>query len=158
MTAPGTAPELRISELAELTGTTPPTIRYYESIALLPRAGRQQGGQRRYTTADVERLRFIRRCRDFDFTVDQVKTLVGLVADPGRDCIEARDLAHAHLETIRSKIAELRQLEREITVFAEQCDTLCAGGPGSKCVPLTQLTAPGRKNGSHARPMARHRR
>ena len=132
--------ELKIGELADRTGTTTPTIRYYESIDLLPAAERQRGGQRRYSEADVRRLRFIRRCRDFGFSVDQVRTLVTLVDDPTRDCVEARDLAHAHLVTVRDKIAELRALERDLTEFAEQCDTLCTGGPGTSCVPLTQLT------------------
>lgn len=136
----GSPADLRIGDVAERTGTTAPTIRYYEAIALLPRADRQGGGQRRYSEADVRRLTFIRRCRDFGFGVEQVRALVALVEDPTRDCVEARDLAHAHLTTVRAKIAELRALEREITVFAEQCDTLCAGGPGAKCVPLTQLT------------------
>jgi DNA-binding transcriptional MerR regulator len=145
---------LRIGELAARAGTTPPTIRYYEAIDLLPRAGRQRGGQRRYTEADVERLTFIRRCRDFGFGIDQVKALLGLVADPTRDCIEARDLAHANLRTVRARIAELRALERAIATFAEQCDALCAGGPGGNCVPLTRLTArdapPGARRGRRA--------
>ena len=53
--------ELKIGELAEWTGTSVPTIRYYEQIGLLPRAPRQAGGQRVYGRNDVERLTFIRR-------------------------------------------------------------------------------------------------
>ncbi|MEA2470711.1 MAG: MerR family transcriptional regulator, repressor of the yfmOP operon, partial [Thermoleophilaceae bacterium] len=48
---------LRIGEVAELTGTTPRTIRYYEEIGLLPEASDRVSGKRRlYTQADVERL------------------------------------------------------------------------------------------------------
>ena len=52
-TAPRT---LRIGEVAELTGVTPRTIRYYEEIGLLGGgAERVQGKHRLYTEADVER-------------------------------------------------------------------------------------------------------
>jgi DNA-binding transcriptional MerR regulator len=83
--------ELKIGELAEWTGTSVPTIRYYEQIGLLPRAPRQAGGQRVYGRDDVERLTFIRRCREFDFSIDQVRALVAIVHDPKSSCLDARD-------------------------------------------------------------------
>src|SRR3712207_4811466 len=86
------AEALKIGALAERTGTTTPTIRYYEAIGLLPPAGRQAGGQRRYGDDDVRRLTFVRRCREFGFSVEQVRDLVALVEDPARDCTEARDI------------------------------------------------------------------
>ncbi len=46
--------KLRIGELAELTGTTPRTIRYYEEIGLLPGAEREQGKHRLYAERDVD--------------------------------------------------------------------------------------------------------
>ncbi len=60
-----TADKLRIGEVAELTGTTPRTIRYYEEIGLLPGASdREQGKHRFYTQDDVERIKEIVRMRD----------------------------------------------------------------------------------------------
>jgi DNA-binding transcriptional MerR regulator len=61
-----TAPKsLRIGEVAELTGTTPRTIRYYEEIGLLPDPeDRPQGKHRSYTDVDIERVREIIRLRD----------------------------------------------------------------------------------------------
>lgn len=134
-----TEPALRIGALAERTGTSTPTIRYYEEIGLLPRAARQSGGQRRYGEDDVRRLTFIRRCRDFGFSIEQVRALVGLVEDPRRDCVEARDIGQAHLDAIRAKLAELQELERAISTFVNRCDATCAGGPGPACVPLVEL-------------------
>jgi len=58
----------RIGEVAARSGTNAPTIRYYETIGLLPRPGRQDGNQRRYGEDDIQRLTFIRRCRAFDFS------------------------------------------------------------------------------------------
>jgi DNA-binding transcriptional MerR regulator len=67
---------LKIGALARQTGTNAPTIRYYEDIGLLPVADRASGGQRVYGTADLTRLTFIRRCREFGFSIDQVRALI----------------------------------------------------------------------------------
>lgn len=130
---------LRIGALAERAGTNAPTIRYYEDIGLLPRAHRQLGGQRSYDTDDVKRLTFIRRCREFGFSVEQVRSLVALMQDRQRDCLEARDLAQEHLAAVRVKRRELQSLERSLCAFIETCDASCRGGPGPDCVVLEDL-------------------
>jgi DNA-binding transcriptional MerR regulator len=134
--------ELKIGELAELTDTSVPTIRYYEQIGLLPRAPRQAGGQRVYSREDVERLTFIRRCRDFDFSIEQVRGLVAIVHDPESSCMDARAMAAEHLTTVRAKMRELKALERSLIAFVKSCDTSCAGGPGPECVILDDLAKP----------------
>lgn len=130
---------MRIGDLAERTGTSAPTIRYYEQIGLLRRAARQEGGQRVYSRDDVERLTFIRRCRDFDFSIEQVRTLVSILGDPNSSCMAARDMAAEQLTTVRAKMRELKALERSLIAFVESCDTSCAGGPGPDCVILEDL-------------------
>jgi DNA-binding transcriptional MerR regulator len=132
---------LKISELAQLTGTTPPSIRYYEDIGLLPIAGRQGGGQRRYDATDVRRLTFIRRCRAFGFGIGQVRELLALLDDRTRRCVAARDIGQAHLYALRAKMTELRALERSMTAFVRSCDAECAGGCGAECVPLQRLAS-----------------
>jgi DNA-binding transcriptional MerR regulator len=78
---------LRIGELAEQTGTTPRTIRYYEEIGLLGgEADRVQGKHRAYTQADVDRVDEIIRLRD----------LLGLSLDQLSQLLEAES-ARAHL-------------------------------------------------------------
>ncbi|MDO1530557.1 helix-turn-helix domain-containing protein [Fulvimonas sp. R45] len=131
--------EMKIGRLAKATDTTAPTIRYYEDIGLLPTASRQPGSQRVYGEADVRRLTFIRRCRDFGFPIDKVRLLVSLVQNRERSCSEARDLAFAHLVEIRRRLAELHELERSIASFVDSCDQSCAGGPGADCVMLEEL-------------------
>lgn len=129
----------RIGELSQRTDTSPPTIRYYESIGLLPQAERQVGNQRRYGDEDVRRLTFIRRCRDFGFSIDQVKRLAAVTRDPSKSCTEARDLAYRHLVHVRSKLEELRQLEISLARFVADCDSQCAGGPGPACTIFSEL-------------------
>lgn len=133
---------LKIGALAEQTGTSPPTIRYYEDIGLVQPADRAAGGQRTYGDEDVKLLTFIRRCRDLGFSIEQVRSLVALARDRNRSCTEARNLAQTHLETVRAKLAELKALETSIASFVDCCDNSCAGGPGPDCVILEDLTRP----------------
>ncbi|MBB3061323.1 MerR family transcriptional regulator [Microbulbifer rhizosphaerae] len=131
---------LSIGALAKAAGVTAPTIRYYEEIGLLPTPNRSASGQRVYQGADLERLIFIRRCRDFGFPIEQVRLLSGLAISPDRDCIEVRDIASAHLADVRAKLAELHELEKSLEVFVDQCEEACCGGPGRNCVVFTELT------------------
>jgi DNA-binding transcriptional MerR regulator len=130
---------LKIGALAERTGTNAPTIRYYEEIGLLRQAERQDGGQRVYSGDDVKQLTFIRRCRDFGFSIEQVRSLVSIKQDSKRSCMDARDLAQRHLTAMRAKLRELKALERSLVDFVAYCDSACAGGPGPDCAVLEDL-------------------
>ena len=131
---------LRIGQLASATGTNTPTIRYYESIGLLPAPQRQDGGQRRYDADAITRLTLVRRCREFGFSIEQVKVLADLIETPTSCCTDARDMARLHLEGIRTKLAELRALEQAVAQFVHECEDDCMGGPGPACVPLVGLS------------------
>ncbi|MGY4299889.1 DNA-binding transcriptional MerR regulator [Bradyrhizobium sp. i1.4.4] len=131
---------LKIGALAKQTGTNAPTIRYYEEIGLLRSVGRQAGNQRVYNDADVKSLTFIRRCREFGFSIDQVRSLVALLQDQTSSCVEARDLAQEHLIAVQAKLAELKALERTVAAFVADCDASCAGGSGPDCVILEDLS------------------
>lgn len=130
---------LTIGRLAELTQSNVPTIRYYEEIGLLPKAVRRMGGHRTYGTADLQRMTFIRRCREFGFPIEQVRALVALTERPDRDCVEARDVAQQHLDAVRAKLRELRALEKSLKSFVASCDAECAGGSAADCVILDEL-------------------
>ena len=130
---------LTIGKLAKAAGVTTPTIRYYEEIGLLPAADRSESGQRVYGADDLERLTFIRRCRDFGFGIDQVRLLAGLSISADKDCREVGDLARAHLKEVQTKLAELKALERSMQRFVAQCDSVCCGGPGRDCVVFKDL-------------------
>ncbi|AMO25578.1 MerR family transcriptional regulator [Ramlibacter tataouinensis] len=135
-------PPLSIGAAAKQTGCSAPTIRYYEEVGLLPAAPRTQGNQRHYDDAAIRRLTFIRRCRDFGFTIEQVRELVGLVDQPSRDCAEVRDIAQVHLLEVQKKLAELQALEASLSRFVHGCNTACAGGPAIDCTILEDLAMP----------------
>ncbi|MDB6002496.1 MAG: MerR family transcriptional regulator [Rhizobacter sp.] len=133
---------LSIGFVARRTGCTVPTIRYYEEIGLLAAAPRSDAGQRNYDDSAVRRLTFIRRCRDFGFSIDQVRELVGLVDEPQRPCIEVRDIASEHLGAVRKKLAELQALEASLSGLVVSCDAACAGGVAVDCTILEDLAHP----------------
>ena len=125
---------LRIGALARRAGTTVPTIRYYEEIGLLRPAARS-GGQRTYDNEDVRRLSFIRRCRDFDFSIDDIRTLLSLLMN-GKSCTEARELAEGRLVELRRRRLELQALEATIASLVTACANTCDGGAAPDCVIL----------------------
>jgi DNA-binding transcriptional MerR regulator len=123
---------LRIGEVAELTGTTPRTIRYYEEIGLLPgEADRVQGKHRIYTHADVERIQEIVSLRDLlGLSLDQLSKLLEaetaraelrrewqVAESPDeRKRILTESLGHiaTQLELVRGRRRELEKLEQEL--------------------------------------------
>jgi len=133
-------PVFSIGALAEAVGVTPPTIRYYEEISLIPPARRSAAGHRHYTREDVGRLTFIRRCREFGFGLAEVRLLSALSISPDKDCSEVRDIAAGHLASVRNRIVEMRHLAKQLDKFVETCDAQCCGGPAQDCQSLTELT------------------
>jgi DNA-binding transcriptional MerR regulator len=122
---------LRIGEVAELTGTTPRTIRYYEELGLLaPAADREPGAHRVYDQADVERLREVLR-RALGLSLDELRELSAEesaraarqrewhdgVEDPVRRRAileEAIRYVELQLGLVRRRRGELDELEREL--------------------------------------------
>lgn len=131
-----------IGFVARQTGCTVPTIRYYEETGLLPPAARTEAGQRQFDDRTIRRLAFIRRCRDFGFSIEQVRELVGLVDAPDRPCVEVRDIAASHLAEVRRKLDELKALEASLCAVVCNCESDCVGGPALDCSILEDLTVP----------------
>ena len=121
---------LQIGDLARNTGTKVVTIRYYEKIGLLPPPERSAGNYRSYDAAALQRLRFIRRCRDLGFGLKQVRELLELSMDIERPCDEVNEIAAAHLAEVERKIADLHGLAQELRLISATCD---GGGTISNC-------------------------
>lgn len=115
------SPSFTIGQLGQRSGVNIETIRYYERIGLLPVAFRQ-GRYRSYDGTDVARLGFVRRSRELGFSIKEVRALLDLASGGHESCTEARDLAAVHLHDVRSRIADLRRMERTLATTVRACD------------------------------------
>jgi Cu(I)-responsive transcriptional regulator len=112
---------LSIGDLAKTTGTKVVTIRYYEQIGLMPEPARTGANYRAYSQEHLRRLRFIRRCRDLGFTLDQVRELLRLSLQQDQECSEVDRLTARHLVEIEDKIADLTRLAKELRRISRCC-------------------------------------
>src|SRR2546425_6482661 len=126
---------IAIGALSKHTGTNIETIRYYERVGLLPAPTRSSGGYRLYGTDHLKRLNFVRRARALGFSVAEVRKLLRLADQKRRPCAEVRVVAKAHLQDVKAKIADLRQMERVLK------DTVARGeaGSGAHCPMIAAL-------------------
>ena len=113
---------LRIGEAAKRTGVSAANIRYYEKEGLLEPALREGNDYRLYSNADLHRLRFIRRCRSLDMSLDEVRSLLALDGQNPQDCRAASSTVEAHLQHVRLRLKELRALEKELQSLKALCD------------------------------------
>ena len=126
-----------IGQLSRRTGVNIETIRYYEKIKMLPKPPRTEGGHRVYGLAEERILAFIRRGRELGFTLEEIRALIELGGPLQAPCADVRDIAAKHLSDIRSKLADLRKLERLLATTIKQCE----GGTMPECPVLEMLTA-----------------
>ena len=111
-----------IGDLAMETGVKVVTIRYYEQVGILPAVTRTAGNYRRYGVDHVRRLRFVRRCRDLGFSLDQVRDLLRLSAEERPSCAEVCQAADRQRKAIEDKIAGLQRLAAELRRIAASCN------------------------------------
>lgn len=117
---------MKIGQLASATDTPVETIRFYEREGLLPVAPRTAGNYRVYGEAHVRRLSFIRHCRALDMALAEVRALLRLQDAPDADCAGVNDLLDAHIDHVAQRIAELRELERQLHVLRARCPVVHA--------------------------------
>jgi MerR family mercuric resistance operon transcriptional regulator len=113
--------KLPIGELSGLSGVKIETIRYYERIKMLPAPPRTASNRRVYGFTHLRVLAFIRRSRELGFSLEEIRTLLGLGAPGQASCREVRDIAAQHLAGIRAKIGDLRKLERLLATTISHC-------------------------------------
>lgn len=121
---------MRIGEVATRTGLEVPTIRYYETLGLLPPARRSPSGYRQYTLADLERLSFIKHNQSLGFTLREIGLLLPLhsvvmrlaVVTPtsSQELQSIITMLEDKQRDIEAKIAALRRLRREIATAVKR--------------------------------------
>jgi DNA-binding transcriptional MerR regulator len=103
-----------IHELAKQAGVPAKTIRYYESLGLLPRPKRAANNYRQYTPADGERLRFIASARRLGFSLADVAEILTARDDGLAPCQRVLDTIGRQLGAIDHRIADLLTLRESL--------------------------------------------
>lgn len=113
---------MRIGQLAKAAGVDVQTIRFYERQGLLPPPDRQENGYRVYTEKHGKRLAFIRRCRILDLSLAEIRELQSHQDDPRRPCSAINIMLNRHISDVRSRIATLQELEKQLVTLKASCD------------------------------------
>lgn len=112
---------MNIGEVATQTGVPAKTIRYYESVGLIPAAARRGNGYRSYSQTDLHTLRFILRARELGFSVAEVEELLALWRNKRRKSQAVKVIALAKIVEIERKIAALETMKRSIRHLTAHC-------------------------------------
>lgn len=123
-----------IGLVSKQSGVGIETIRFYEREGVIPAVIRGGNGRRLYDDAAIARLRFIKRCRDLGFSLDQIRELMALSPANPESCDFVRRTGTLHLEEIRKKISDLRRMESTMLDLLSHCD-----GNRRECPVLVQL-------------------
>ncbi|GAB4535056.1 MAG: hypothetical protein Fur0018_25190 [Anaerolineales bacterium] len=105
---------MQIKELAERSGVSVKTIRYYEEIGVLPPPKRAPNGYRLYNETDVERLRLVAGARRLDLSLDEIKEIIALRERGEAPCRVLLDRLQQKADEIATRIRELQRLEGEL--------------------------------------------
>ncbi len=111
-----------IGALARLTDTVIETIGFYERIGLLPSPPGSSGNRRIYLDPHLQRLTFIRRCRALGFSLVQIGELTALADRRPSACAPVARVLAPHLAALRTKIADLLALQRELESLYACCE------------------------------------
>jgi len=97
------------------------TLRYYESIGLLPKPKRLDSGYRIYSETDLKQLLFIKQAKILGFSLKEIKELLYLKVDKERNCTDVRQIAEKKISEIDFKLKEMKKIKKALTKLAEKC-------------------------------------
>jgi len=112
---------MRIGTLAERSGVSAKTIRYYEQTGLISKPERQFNGYRSYSDRDVAILRFIHSARQLGFSVADVSNLIDLWSNRNRASGDVRALAKRHVADVAQRIADLENIRTTLQHLIDCC-------------------------------------
>ena len=118
----GRAPIMNISAAAKASGLPVKTVRYYADIDLVEAPARSSSGYRTYDETAVRKLIFVRRAREFGFSVSECRDLLGLYENEERSSADVKRLAEHRLAEIEEKQRELASLHDELSHLVNACN------------------------------------
>lgn len=112
---------MNIGEVSKAAQLPTKTVRYYADIGLVEPVSRSETGYRQYDEAELKKLIFVRRAREFGFTVEECRELLGLYQDRDRSSRDVKKLALQRIDEIEAKMKELKLLHGELVHLANSC-------------------------------------
>jgi Cd(II)/Pb(II)-responsive transcriptional regulator len=113
---------MKIGQLADKTGLSIQTIRFYERKALLSAPERTQSNYRSYSDDALKQLLFIKQCRALDMTIEEINLVLKTRANPESSCESVNATIDKHIEDIESRIIELNALQKTLLSFRSACE------------------------------------
>ena len=121
---------MRIGELAQKSGLSAHTLRYYEKSGLLKATGRSESNYRIYTKGDLDTARFIKRARNIGFSMEEVATFLSIRSDlPKHVCADAKQLADEKITEVEQQIEELKLVLKALHRLSDAC---CGGNESAE--------------------------
>lgn len=105
---------MKIQEFAQRAGLSTKTIRYYESIGILPPPHRTPNGYRDYDEQDIERARFVAGIRSVDLSLDEITEILAMRDRREAPCRTLLDLIEQKADQIEERIRLLKQMEVDL--------------------------------------------
>lgn len=112
---------MNIGEAATISGVSAKLIRHYESLGIVPKAGRSDAGYRIYKESDVHILSFVKKARGLGFSMKEIKKLVSLWRNKSRASSDVKNLAQIHIKQLESKIHELQMMTNTLKHLSNNC-------------------------------------
>ena len=114
---------LTINEVANITGLTAHTLRYYERVGLIAPVARAAAGQRRYAASDMDWLEFLLRLRTTGMPIQRMRQFARLRSEGNATAAERRKLLEIHLQDVTAQLLLLQQsaqaLQEKIEVYRQ---------------------------------------
>jgi DNA-binding transcriptional MerR regulator len=124
---------MKIGEFASAVGVSAKTVRYYESIGLLPEPARTASGYRDYDESFIGRLTFVRTAQRLGITLDEVKEILVFRERGEAPCGYVRGVLDAQLEGIGQRIEELELLRTQLEEVVSEADRLLEADDDCTC-------------------------
>lgn len=124
----------QIGVVAERTGVSIDTIRFYERRRLLSSAGRTQGGFRLFNADAVERIHFIKQAQELGFSLDEIATILEAGGSP--NCQHVHDLMSEKLREVDERIRRMRAFRATLASYVAECEQALDEAGGDACCPV----------------------
>jgi MerR family Zn(II)-responsive transcriptional regulator of zntA len=119
---------MRISDLAEHSGISAHTLRYYEKTGLFSASQRSASNYRIYSRDDLTTAKFIKRSKECGFSLAETTTLLAIKHDKSQHvCADAKSITSTKITDITQQIAQLKQMQKTL----QQLEQYCCGGQES---------------------------